>query len=162
MQVKGLIKPACMKKTFSYKQHFLSWCGIRLAHECLAKGKQLLDIQKEKECIGFLNVHSYSTPYFRENSNRKKCPVDIKACYDSALIQSFEMSPHLIVWSFHPQTLQWPALQVAPHGGLWSHEPWSGKFKCLLWLSWSMKATVNIWIFRFLVHETKAHRVVPP
>jgi len=25
-----------------------------------------------------------------------------------------------------------------------------------------MKATVNIWISRFMVHETKAHRVVPP
>jgi len=53
-------------------------------------------------------------------------------------------------------------LKVAPHGGLWSHEPWTAKFKCLLWLSWSMKATVNIWISRFMVHETKAHRVVSP
>ena len=55
-----------------------------------------------------------------------------------------------------------PLLKAAPHSGLWSHEPWSGKFKCLLWLSWSMKATVNVWISRFMVHETKAHRVVPP
>ena len=52
--------------------------------------------------------------------------------------------------------------KVAPHGGLWSHEPWTAKFKCLLWLSWSMKATVNTWIFRFMVHETKTHRVLPP
>ena len=54
------------------------------------------------------------------------------------------------------------SLKVAPHGGLWSHEPWSGKFKCLLCLSWSMKATVNIWISRIMVHETIDHRVVPP
>ena len=53
-------------------------------------------------------------------------------------------------------------IKAAPHGGLWSHEPWSGKFKCLLWLSLTMKATVNIWISRFMVHETIDHRVVPP
>ena len=29
-------------------------------------------------------------------------------------------------------------LKAAPHGGFWSHEPWTAKFKSLLWLSLSM------------------------
>ena len=32
-----------------------------------------------------------------------------RACHENALIQSFEMSPHLIVWRSHTQTLLWPA-----------------------------------------------------
>ena len=84
-------------------------------------------------------------------------------CWDNRYFPIF-FSLMLAKSLFYAGMKQGPMLtfKAAPHGGLWSHEPWSGKFKCLLWLSWSMKATVNIWISRFMVHETKAHRVVPP
>ena len=57
---------------------------------------------------------------------------------------------------------KWPSQKAAPRGGFWSHEPWTANFKSLLWLSLTMKAIVNIWISRFMVHETIDHRVVPP
>ena len=49
------------------------------------------------------------TPYFRENLNAKKIPNEFQGCHENALIESFKMSPHLIVHNCHSQTLLWPA-----------------------------------------------------
>ena len=40
----------------------------------------------------------------------EKISSRFEGCYENALIQSFEMRPHLIVWILNPQPLLWPAL----------------------------------------------------
>ena len=62
----------------------------------------------------YVSVTSHRT--FRKMEMGKKMSIRCQGCYENALVQSFKMSPDLIVLSFHPQTLLCADLQTWSRG----------------------------------------------
>ena len=64
---------------------------------------------------------------------RKKYPVNFKAGHANTLIESFKMSPHLIVRSCHSQTLLWLTyglgLEQDGHKRVWKWQFWTIKWE---------------------------------